>query len=335
MNLFNKFENKYYDILEDLLSSEELLNKEEIKEIVLKKINNKDMNDENKGFLLDIIGDENKNIGHIFKKLKNEKYISYINQEIPFLLNNIEKQAVYSIASTENASYFLEDETIEKIKDLQKEEENLVLWNKANIKIKNQAQNGDSLKGKQQGKALRDILKAIINKKSIKYKYSPLFSPVSCCDDLREVYPYKIEYSLANDKIRICAYIDIEDRFIKMNLDRMECISIGDSDLNVDLDEKFKKFREEKLRTLVLSIEPKLNNVERSFRIFSYYERIATYLKEDDIYILEIKYNDGDKAELIRDIMSLGDGVMVLEPSDIRNLIIERAQKCVRNYDNL
>lgn len=330
MDIFNKFENVYYEILQDLLNSEKLLTKDEIKEIVSEKIC---IDGENKDFLKEIIGTKKKE-GRIFKEVK-DKCVPYVSENIPVLLNNIEKQALYSIASTENASYFLEDETIEKIKTLKNKEENLELWNKGNIKIKNQAQNGDSLKGKQQGKALRDILKAIINKKSIKYKYSSLFIPQNCCDDLREVYPYKVEYSLANDKIRICAYIDIEDRFIKMNLDRMECVSIGDSDLKVDLDEKFKKFREEKLRTLVLSIEPKLNNVERSFRIFSYYERTATYLKEDDIYILEIKYNDGDKAELIRDIMSLGDGVMVLEPSDIRNIVIERAQKCVRNYDNL
>lgn len=251
-----------------------------------------------------------------------------IGSGVPILMNNLEKKAIYSLINKKEAPYFLENETIEKINEIYAKDENISLWDENYIKIKNQSRNGDSEKAAENGKMMRDILTAILDGKSILYKYN--LKKLS--EQEREIYPYKLEYSPANDKFRIIAYIDLEDRFIKLNLDKMEDLRIGNSKIGVDLDEKFNKFRKEKERTLVLSISQKYNNVERSFRIFSYYERTATYMKEDNLYILEIKYNENDTAELIRDIMSLGDGVMVLEPIEMRERIIERIRKCVDNY---
>lgn len=345
MDLFNKFESKYYSILEDFLNMDEEFKRKDIEKVLFENIAD---TTQNKKFLDEIAGGKKKEKNGteevIYSGIFDTEKINYkgtskelerdgilhqrIGSGVPILMNNLEKKAIYSLANKKKAPYFLDKETIEKINELYKKDENISLWDENYIKIKNQSRNGDSEKAVENGKMMRDILKAIVDGKSILYKYN--FKKL--IEQEREIYPYKLEYSPANDKFRIIAYIDLEDRFIKLNLDKMEDLRIGDSKVGVDLDEKFNKFRKEKERTLVLSISQKYNNVERSFRIFSYYERTATYMKEDNLYILEIKYNENDTAELIRDIMSLGDGVMVLEPIEMRERIIERIRKCVDNY---
>lgn len=343
MELFNKYESKYYNIAEELINGKKSYSLNEIMEVVSKHIKD---NKYDQSFLNELIYKRKKvditnkkdseNFGGLFIEDENKKnkFNPEIECKIPIMLNNIEKQAVYSLIKSEKAASFLEESTINKIKDLYKNDD-IKIWNEENIKIKNQAINGDKINSKNLDKMMRDIIYAIENKLSIVYDYKVL-DLAKVKEQKRfidiEVYPYKIEYSFLNDKFRVYAYYPKEDRFIKMNMDSINRLELRDSIGNIDLDEKFKKAREKNSKKVILSVEPNPNNVERCFRIFSYYERDAVYFKEDNLYVLEILYDKNDEAELIRDIMSLGDGVMVMYPEKLREKVIDRIKKCVENY---
>lgn len=344
MELFNKYESKYYNIVEELINKKESYTLSEVMEIISKHIKD---NKFDQSFFEELIykrpnenikknKKEDENFGGIFIEDDNKKnqFNPSIKGKIPIMLNNLEKQAIYSLIKSQKAASFLEEETIKKITDLY-ENDDVEVWNEKNIKIKNQAIKGDKHNSEAVDKMMRDIIYAIENKLSIIYDYKVLdlakVKEQKKFTDI-EAYPYKIEYSFLNDKFRVYAYYPKEDRFIKMNIDSINRLELGNTIGEIDLDDKFEKAREKNFKKVILSVEPNFNNVERCFRIFSYYERDAIYFKEDNLYVLEVMYDKNDETELIRDIMSLGDGVMVMYPERLREKIINRIRKCVENY---
>jgi glycosyltransferase involved in cell wall biosynthesis len=156
--------------------------------------------------------------------------------------------------------------------------------------------------------------KAIIfdNKKEGSYSYTDSYA-----------FPVKIEYSVLNDTFRISAYRPDQNRFFKMTLETMSNIRLG-TECRDTLQEDYKKFLAGNKKTVVLDVEPANHVIERCFRLFSYYERKAVYDREDRRYRLEIVYYSYDEAEVVRDILSLGSSVIVLEPVELRKKIYER-----------
>jgi predicted DNA-binding transcriptional regulator YafY len=108
-----------------------------------------------------------------------------------------------------------------------------------------------------------------------------------------------------------------------MTLETMSNIRLG-TECRDTLQEDYKKFLAGNKKTVVLDVEPANHVIERCFRLFSYYERKAVYDREDRRYRLEIVYYSYDEAEVVRDILSLGSSVIVLEPAELRNKIYER-----------
>ena len=153
MELFNKYESKYYNIVEELINENKSYTLSEVMEIISKHIKD---NKFDQSFLNELIykkstGNISKeeNFGGIFIEDDNKKnkFNPGIEGKIPIMLNNIEKQAVYSLIKSEKAASFLEESTINKIKDLYKNDD-IEIWNEENIKIKNQAINGDKINSK-------------------------------------------------------------------------------------------------------------------------------------------------------------------------------------------
>lgn len=145
-------------------------------------------------------------------------------------------------------------------------------------------------------------------------------------------YPVKIEYSFLNDSFRISAYHPYENRFFMMTLDTIRNVRLGDEERK-DLQSEYKAFLNKNRKKVILDVEPSGHVIERCFRVFSYYERKAVYNRKDDFYRLEITYNSYDEAEIIRDILSLGSSVVVLEPLKLRKKIRDRIIDACRKYE--
>ena len=81
-------------------------------------------------------------------------------------------------------------------------------------------------------------------------------------------------------------------------------------------------------KPIVLKIEDNKNTLDRCFNLFSAYDK--RYYYDDNNLILNIYYHDFDEAEIVRDILSLGKSVIVLEPKKIRDKVVNRI---LRNFD--
>ena len=145
-------------------------------------------------------------------------------------------------------------------------------------------------------------------------------------------FPVRIEYSVVNDRFRINAYEPVEMRFIKMNLDTMVNIEVSDEVTDVDLETEYAEFIKLNTKKVVLDVEPVDHIIERCFRVFSYYDRKARYDKEEHVYRLEISYLKADENEVIKNILSMGSHVVVMEPRTIQKEVYRRILAASKLY---
>ena len=97
---------------------------------------------------------------------------------------------------------------------------------------------------------------------------------------------------------------------------------------------EYQEYIEENTKKIILDVDPVDHVIERCFRIFSFYERKAIYDKELQKYKLEIKYLKFDENEVIRDILSLGSSVIVMEPKRLQKEIYRRIVRAKEIYEN-
>ena len=257
------------------------------------------------------------------KPLQDLKLIkSFICKRVPIRATKIEKQTLKELAVAPYAEYFLEDKVREKvIKTTEKIEQE---WSIKDIEKRNVFANiaDDCIYSQEDFQEIMTIIE--------------LGMGLRCTNNGRKrdiVFPIKIEYSMTENQFRVCAYSPSEDRFIKMNLDRMKDIQSVNEFCKEYLNLKYSDAMSKKCREVVLEVSSDRFIIERCFRLFSYYEREALYDRDSEKYLLKIRFNEADsRAELVRDILSLGGYVIVIEPEDIREQIIRRIKGAIALY---
>ena len=324
MKLFHETENKYYELLSYLVNCHASFTDKDLYHILENQIAG-EMDFE----VINTLFSKEKD-GEMIFQYKDKNFTPVINEKLPIRNTAVELQAAKSIANSRYAKDFLSTKTRDK---LEKATEHIVSqWNDEDIHIKNQYLLGDINSPVQYEEELRIIREAIEKNTSIYYdNVNPgKFEYRNC-----RVFPVKIEYSLLNDRYRISAYEPEEKRFIQMNLCTMSNIRKGDEFLE-GLAEIHKEFLEKNTKELVLDVEPVGHVIERCFRIFSYYDRKAFFDREENKYRLEISYLEFDEKEIIRDILSLGSHVVVMEPENVQQEVYTRIKKALmRCEDNL
>ena len=85
-------------------------------------------------------------------------------------------------------------------------------------------------------------------------------------------------------------------------------------------------------KTVVLEVDLVQHVIERCFRLFSFYDRKAVYDSDKEKYRLELSYYRFDESEVLRDIMSLGSNVIVIEPRGIQIKIYNRIVAARKRY---
>lgn len=135
--------------------------------------------------------------------------------------------------------------------------------------------------------------------------------------------PCRLEYDAAANKYRLIAWLDTEERAIKMNVSRLSNLTVATDNIPADCQIKLKNFLISKQKMITLQVTPKYNAVERTFKLFGAYDKDAIYDEQSDTYTLKITYYEFDQQEIIRDILSLGSAATVLAPSNIQATIRE------------
>ena len=332
MKLFDETESKYYELISRLLLQKKDFTGEDVDRLYAEMFQG-----EKDYVTLDTLFSKKEGNETIFS-FSEGKYRAILNCDFPVRCNLIEQQAFSTLAEVMYADKFLSDETIAKIHKAAK-----VIpsdWKIKDITIKNQfvadeqsrkcgISDKPSDTGSDTDKKIKTITDAILQNRSIVY------------DNIKDgayefrderAFPTKIEYSFLNDSFRVSAFHPYEDRFFMMTLDTIRNVRIGDEQRK-DLQSEYRTFLNKNRKKVLLDVEPSGHVIERCFRMFSYYERKAVYYKKDDYYRLEITYYSYDEAEIIRDILSLGSSVVVLEPIRLRKRIRDRIIEASKRYD--
>lgn len=315
MNLFNDYKNRYYRCIQNIINgiyNGEKYTKKDIRAIL------------QDAYLEDEIV--------LVKELVDGRFFDYeddtaslmVGCDMPIRLNNLELAYLKMFVEDECFNGVLDDELLQKLKDKLDDVESLdynKFWKRENVD-----KFGDDMKEESFRSKIITLEKAILENKYIKYtsknKKGEIFKD-------KIAYPYKIEYSIKNNRYRLVVFCD--NRAIKINIDGIMELEILQEEI-VTAEEKaqienFINAKKNISDPLVLKIEDNKNTLDRCFNLFSAYDK--KYYYEGENLILNIYYHDFDKAEIIRDILSLGKSAVVLSPESVREEVIKRI---LRNF---
>lgn len=165
------------------------------------------------------------------------------------------------------------------------------------------------------------ILKAIHDNKLLRYSNSSSNPTALPNKGLFTAIPYAVEYSILEGKFRVSMYSLDQNRPIKVNLEKLYVVTIGNKSLKTreELFAEIDKKRVKEPLTLKISDEKKNQIIERCFALFSTYDREGQYEKQDNSYILKVFYYTFDETEIIRKILMLGTDVNVIGNTNIIN----------------
>lgn len=315
MNLFNDYKNRYYRCIQNIINgiyNGEKYTKKDIRAIL------------QDAYLEDEIV--------LVKELVDGRFFDYeddtaslmVGCDVPIRLNNLELAYLKMFVEDECFNGVLDDELLQKLKDELDDVESLdynKFWKRENVD-----KFGDDMKEESFRSKIITLEKAILENKYIKYtsknKKGEIFKD-------KIAYPYKIEYSIKNNRYRLVVFCN--NRAIKINVDGiMELEILQEKTVTAEEKAQIENFINAKKNIsdpLVLKIEDNKNTLDRCFNLFSAYDK--KYYYEGENLILNIYYHDFDKAEIIRDILSLGKSAVVLSPESVREEVIKRI---LRNF---
>lgn len=315
MKLFNDYKNRYYRCIQNIINgiyNGEKYTKKDIRAIL------------QDAYLEDEIV--------LVKELVDGRFFDYeddtaslmVGCDVPIRLNNLELAYLKMFVEDECFNGVLDDELLQKLKDKLDDVESLdynKFWKRENVD-----KFGDDIKDEEFREKIITLEKAILENKYIKYtsknKKGEIFKD-------KIAYPYKIEYSIKNNRYRLVVFCD--NRAIKINVDGiMELEILKEKTVTAEEKAQIENFINAKKNIsdpLVLKIEDNKNTLDRCFNLFSAYDK--KYYYEGENLILNIYYHDFDKAEIIRDILSLGKSAVVLSPESVREEVIKRI---LRNF---
>lgn len=321
MILFDETENKYYEFMAYLLRCGGGFSRREAEELLRERLSG-----EADFEVTDALFAAQEGEALIFRN-EGGRLEPVLRQTFPIRNSAIENQAAETLLSDPYIRHFLSEETIEKLRDAVGGTG--AEWDPADISVKNLFARGASVSERAFREDLATVIRAIRGRRAIRY------------DNIRpgrverrgaKAFPVRVEFSIVNDRFRISAYEPTEKRFIKMNLDALQGIGLLEEEAELDLEAEYRAFLRRGTRKVLLEVEPIGHVIERCFRVFSYYDRKARYDRAEGRYRLEVSYLEADGREVVKNILSLGSYVVVLEPEPLRREVRERILAASRVY---
>lgn len=319
MELFEESKNRYFSLITKILNLSvsgleekkiiEIINDGEYEEKVIGK-NQQSF----EGLILNQYN--NTNNFNLLEK-KEDKYYS-VGGKVPIRFTKVEKIWIRELLKDPKCRELLGENLAKKIdKELNIKEEIDIssIIERTNLE--------DTREGKFPIENFNIILEAIRDEKEIIYDNK----------DYKEerAVPLKIEYDIRSDGLKTSMYYIKEERVVLVNLSSMSNIKlVNDKKCKLEKEEIYKQLRENKRckEPIVFQVKDKRQAMERCFMTFSSFERTSKIIK-DNVYEITLYYYTFQEEEIIRKILSLGSYITVLEPSKIREKIIERVKKAI------
>ena len=180
------------------------------------------------------------------------------------------------------------------------------LFTQDDFLIYDQYTDGDPYDSELYQHIFQTILKAIHEKRKIKVHYHK--KDIICI-------PYRIEYSLKDDKFRL---ITLNNRKYKyLNISKIHTIELLDHyPQNTPLIQHTPEY-------IVLKLYDERNALERVMTHFADLQKQAEQINEN-IYKIKLYYEKEDETEMVIRVLSFGPMLKVIEPNHFVNLIKER-----------
>lgn len=236
-----------------------------------------------------------------------------INSRVPLLPCTSEKVWLDMVLSDPHCSLFFDEKQRAALKKAVCVEK----MDDVSMSIKRERVWGDDIT-EELGKNLRLILRAIHEKRRIYYSNHARGGDYIH----KKATPCKVEYAIAEDKLRVSMWSDEEKRSIKANLSSMFDISLAEE---VEDARTIKEVVQNRLlkEPLVFIVTNEHDALERAIHIFSKHRRSVIALDEKH-YQFEIFYYIFEENSLISDIMAFGPRIEVLYPQYMRDKVIQR-----------
>lgn len=321
MILFDETENKYYELMAYLLRGGGGYSRGEAEELLKGRLSGEADFEVTDALFAAEEGEE------LVFRSEGGRLEPVLKQTFPIRNSAIESQAAGTLPSDPYIRHFLSEETVGKLRAAVSGV--CGEWDPADISVKNLFARGASVSDRVFREDLATVIRAIRDRRAIRYDN---IRPGRVEKRGAKAFPVRVEFSIVNDRFRISAYEPEERRFIKMNLDTMREIGLLEEAAGLDLEAEYQAFLKRGTGKILLEAEPIDHVIERCFRVFSYYDRKAQYDKAEGRYLLEISYRKADEREVVKNILSLGSYVVVLEPESLRREVRERILAAAGRY---
>ena len=308
--MYHEIYGKYYELIRNLLNAGPKTEKE--------------INDyiRNNGFdesFLYLNADTLVKTYNLFEK-KDKLYYPKTKNKIPQLLTTEQKEWISLMLQDEKSILFLND---------QEHKENLLkfnnqpLYNKEDYIYKFQDLDKDNINSKTIS-IFKAILYAIKNNKDLKLTFISSKKNIT----YKTVSPYKIEYSMQDQKFRLLAIEyrnSIPTRLIRIRLSSIKKFLIFPRIKEIDYNDYLNK--ELLKEPLIIEVYPIYNGIERVFIELSNFKRESIYDKERNCSIMKIYYEKVDELQLVLKMLSFGKVVKILSDGFIKEEVLRRLNK--------
>ena len=235
--------------------------------------------------------------------------------EVEFLYNMLKEPMITRLLSKD-----LQNKLCEKIENRRKRMEKYLHYGENYVRKNIQEHNSE--------KAMQELFSVIIEAitKKKKIQYSNKSRGVEYRNKIAT--PYRFFYSVRRNKLQLIVKPEKEERTVLINCDTMFQVTVTEQEADTNTE----RLLEQRKKILEVKVRDEKNFLERCFMLFSHLEKEARYDEEKNEHYIKITYYDFNDTELIRDILSLGSGIVVLKPEDIREKIIEEIKSAKEQY---
>ncbi len=316
MDLFNKYKNKDFDYITNIINKinkyNEIIKEKELKKYfddtcTFKEMKESICNPEDIYKIFTVQDDET--IKPVYKNIIN------IRPSYP------EKAWLYCIISDPKAKLFLDDEQINFLKKTLENTNNLPYPLSNNdvyiCRLNNQTHNNYT---HEQRGFFKMIMQAIKEKRYIILTNEA--DDGNIYEDSKLI-PYKIEYNNKQDTFSITCYNDVNSEIIRIFFINIKALKIGEVTPNYfKIKTRIRQELEKKRTTepVIIQINNENNALQRSAFIFAHYERMI-YKENNNIYMKIFYYKEYQQEDILQGILQLGMYVKIIEPINLVNKI--------------
>lgn len=260
--------------------------------------------------------------GYCLLKAEPPGYTPVLKTSPPLLLTEMQKRWLKAIVQDKRFSLFVEENEHAVYNAFLTDVE--PLYNMNHIITVDMASDGDDYESTVYRTIFKTIIQAIKNKRIVFITYeSGKGNRLSA-----RFAPYKLEYSIKDDKFRLCAVRMRQERMrslYKLNLARITSVQVMEYSTPANLAEYVKSIRMP--LPVEIEITNERNGFERIFTQLSNFERVSEYDDTTKRCLMKIYYYEVDEMELLITLLSFGPVIRVVGPESFKTQFIERIER--------